>query len=293
MVSECTDDAHIPPRGLSNPSNHCYVNSVLQVASRVLIGLNNDINFSKNYEGTLMKALIDSTNPMSNVYLNYVKSLFSRFHSFFNGSRQQDAHECLMLLFDIFHEGTKWSLLDVYDEESEISLKKQLFRFSIYHRFKCMECENESSHSAYKYFHTIDPRYKYRIVELIDHSFDSKLYKMCNYCHKNTLHKEKGNFEHLPKVLTIMVNRFDTTNRRRKINTPIILEQQIKLNTSSYSLIASIHHHNHDGSSTSGHYTSTIFYPSVIYHCNDNHIKICNYKEMSDDVYVALYACDD
>ena len=293
-LSSINDEIHLPPQGLFNPSNHCYVNSVLQVASRILANLNIDVQFNDNYEGKLVKTLIDSTKHMSNINLNDVKTLFGKFHRLFDGSRQQDAHECLMLLFDIFHQGTKYSLLsDVDDEESIISLKKQLFYFSFKHRFKCLQCNIDSSHFSYNYFHNIDPKYKHGITELLGYSLNSKPYKMCNVCHTNTLHNEVINFVQLPKILTIVVNRFHHIDIGRKNNTPIILEKHIYINSSKYSLIASIQHHSHKGFASSGHYTSTIFYPNIIYHCNDSHIQIHNYKELSDDVYVVLYACDD
>ena len=116
---------------------------------------------------------------------------------------------------------------------------------------------------------------------------------MCNFCHTNTLHNEVINFLHLPKVITIVVNRFDYTDIGRKNRTPILLEKHIQLNSSKYSLIASIQHQNHKNCSSTGHYTSTVFYPDVVYHCNDNYIQIHNFEELSDDVYIVLYACDD
>ena len=292
--SELTGDKHLPPQGLLNPSNHCYINSVLQVASRVLTDFNKDIHFNNNHEGRLVKSLLESAKHMHNLNLNHVKSVFGKFRNFFNGSRQQDAHECLMLVFDIFHEGNKFSLLsDVDDEESVISLKKQLFHFSLYHQFKCVQCDIDSSHFSHNYFHNIDPKFKHKITELLNYSLISKQTKICNFCRTNTLHNEVINFEHLPKVMTIVINRFDYNDIGRKNKIPILLEKHIKLNSSKYSLIASIQHHNQKGYASSGHYTSTIFHPDVIYYCNDNHIQIHNYEELSDDVYVILYACDD
>ena len=116
---------------------------------------------------------------------------------------------------------------------------------------------------------------------------------MCNFCHQNTWHNEIANFEHVPKIMTLLVNRFDPFNARRKNNIPFILEKHIRLNSSHYSLIASIHHHSHGGCASSGHYTSTIYYPNVIYHCSDSHIQVDKYKELSDNVYVVLYARDE
>ena len=156
-----------------------------------------------------------------------------------------------------------------------------------------MQCDIDSSHFSHNYFHNIDPKFKHKITELLNYSLISKQTKICNFCRTNTLHNEVINFEHLPKVMTIVINRFDYTDIGRKNKIPILLEKHIKLDSSKYSLIASIQHHNHKGYASSGHYTSTIFHPDVIYYCNDNHIQIHNYEELSDDVYVVLYACDD
>ena len=151
--SDCvsTGENHSPPQALLNPSNHCYINSVLQVTSRVLVDLDIDIKFNSNYEGEVVKALCDSTKPSSNISLNYVKSLLSTFHSFFNGSHQQDAHECLLLLFDIFHEATKFNLvLGVDDEESVISLKNScsISRCAIFSYVLNVRCSHDTFHTG-------------------------------------------------------------------------------------------------------------------------------------------------
>ena len=154
---------------------------------------------------------------MHNINLNYVKSLFGKFHNFFNGSRQQDAHGCLMLLFDVFHEGTKFCLLlDVDDEESVISLKKQLFHLSLFHQFKCAQCEIDLSHFSHNCFHNRDLKFKHKVTDLLNDSFMNKRTQMCNFCRTNTLHNEVINFVHLPKVITIVVNRFDYTDIGQK-----------------------------------------------------------------------------
>ena len=78
-----------------------------------------------------------------------------------------------MLLFDIFYEGTKFSLLlDEDDEESAISLKKQLCHFTLYQQFEYVHCEIDSSQFSHKYFHYIDPKFKH--TELLSYSLINK-----------------------------------------------------------------------------------------------------------------------
>ena len=53
------------PEGIQNPSNHCYLNSVLQLLCRVLVTVKTDIYIRENNEGKLVKLLMDIINNNS------------------------------------------------------------------------------------------------------------------------------------------------------------------------------------------------------------------------------------
>ena len=66
-IENPTENHHlcVLSKGLSNPKNHCYVNSVLQILQRILFQFSDGIQININREGCLVKILIDSiyANP--------------------------------------------------------------------------------------------------------------------------------------------------------------------------------------------------------------------------------------
>ena len=133
-------DAMIRPIGLQNPQNHCYINSVLQILQRVLLGYHENIHINDNVEGTLVNLFLETCNQHRN--LTRFKQNLSMIDSFFDGRTQRDTFECLLNLLDIFHLGTKKLLIVTVDntldeDEFTMSLTKSLFAFNIRKRFCC------------------------------------------------------------------------------------------------------------------------------------------------------------
>ena len=92
-----------------------------------------------------------------------------------------------------------------------------------------------------------------------------------------------------PKFLTIVVNRFDFNLTAKKKNHKIVMNETLRLSSSSYNLMGSVHHHGRTASS--GHYTTNILCDDAAYLCNDNHIrKLDRISRHSNSAYVVLYS---
>ena len=96
------DQAHTP-LPLSNPKNHCYINSALQVIWRILMYFNDSFHINDNREGCMVQCLVGDVQANSNNALFNFKSRLARFDTFFSGKHQQDVFECWTTLVQILH----------------------------------------------------------------------------------------------------------------------------------------------------------------------------------------------
>ena len=73
---------------------------------------------------------------------------------FFSGSQQQDAHECFLLFVNIMRQGSKYSVLDPQENETEdgmVSLRNNIFYY-VYQRNICCEICNSLTSSYQEYY---------------------------------------------------------------------------------------------------------------------------------------------
>ena len=88
------------------------------------------------------------------------------------------------------------------------------------------------------------------------------------------------------------MNRFDFNLTAKKKNYEIMINQSLCLNSSSYHLMGSVHHHGRTASS--GHYTSNILCNDAAYLCNDNYIrKLDQLTYNSNSAYMVLFSRRD
>ena len=267
-IENPTENHHlcVLPKGLSNPKNHCYVNSVLQILQRILFQFSEGIYINNNREGCLVKILIDSIYDNPDNDLSKFKLQLARFNRFFDGSYQQDAYECFVSILDILHIGTKENLIDdvlLEDDLYIISLTKRLFNYTTKRTLQCVICRYlatsyDQSNTLFLY-----PNKETSLMCMLNNSMLSKLNKDCSCCQSNTMHNETFMIEHPPEILTLVINRFDQALVGGKNKVPIQIDREIQIASSKYNLIGSIHHHGN--TITSGHYTSNTFYPESAY----------------------------
>ena len=283
---------HRKPHILNNPSNHCYVNSILQALFRIFIDSSQTINHKENPEGKLINKFLECIKSNSLSLDNFKRDL-AGYNSFFDGRIQRDAYECLILLLDIFHIGTRVSILEggddlEIDEDMYTSLTKELFNSTNKVSYKCKNCEYTSHKFSETRVYFVDPKPNENITNLLMTSFDNDVHKLCTICNIDTLHEEKIKIEIPPKNLVILINRFDSSNSNRKNNITIEIDKWISLFKKRYVLQATIEHRGIY--SNQGHYVTYLFFDNTIFLCNDSQINDIEFKNKSNLVYMLFYS---
>lgn len=285
----------VSPKGLTNPKNHCYVNSVLQILHRIFLQFPEHVHINNNKEGSLVQSFLDSTKPNTGNDLTKFKLQLASFNRFYDGSNQQDAYECFSGILDLLHIGTKESLLSDIpmdgDDECIYSLTQHMFSFVIKMTLQCDFCRYLSNAYNQSRVHVTSASGDASINHMLESDMCSKLTKRCTRCLLNNPHEKSSTFIQPPQILSVVINRFDQTSKIHKNTYKISLDRNMLVDGSEYHLIGSIHHHGN--TFTSGHYTCNIFYGESAYTCNDNHILPLNCIEPSETIYMVFYARSD
>ena len=281
------------PQPLHNPSNHCYLNSTLQIILRILFHFDDYVNTNNNREGCLIKCLLDDFHSNPNSCLLEFKNRLARFDSFFDGCSQRDVLECFTTLMDIMHVGTRENLLgDVSvsafgDDQFVFSLTKRLFLFTLRHSMKCLICRLNTTFYTESKTHFVYPEPDCSIMDLLEFCVKSDSMKMCSCCKTNTNHEVLTRIEHPPDILVLVVNRFSSGVVGNKNRDRILVNDELMISNTRFELLGSIHHH---GSSIqSGHYTCKVLYPESAYTCNDSQILSYTNSEPNNSVYLIFY----
>ena len=180
------------PLGLTNPINHCYLNSVLQIIFH-LLKTNTWDKFNDNLQGDILRKIVFITtlNNLPKSTIGELKYSLKSYDNFLSGSHQQDACECFMTFMDIIHKGTQYSLVQgVEDDDSAVSLTNSMFT-SIYEKyFTCLNCGNTTSCHWESRMLYILPLENNSLDQLIQKTMSQIVHKNCAVCQNNTEHSE-------------------------------------------------------------------------------------------------------
>ena len=114
--------------------------------------------------------------------------------------------------------------------------------------------------------------------------------KLCGRCGANTMHSETLKWVYPPHYLVILINRFTYQGTRTiKRRTRVPVQLSLSLNNGQFDLLCSIDHHG--GSSSAGHYTSTLLHDEGVFYCSDSIITQRNevLEKHSTTVYIMIY----
>ena len=296
-LDEVTDDttsvSGIRPQSLDNPSNHCYVNSCLQVIYRIFMHFTEDVHFNSNRAGYLVRGLVECIYSDSAISMSRFKQQLARFDQFFDGSIQRDVGECFYRFLDVFHQGTKQNLLDASlntPEEEQLvhSLSKRLFLFNLKHKLQCLKCRLITTSNSESRTYFVYPSNNKSISQMFHDSLNASIEKSCGCCNRMSKHEEVISFEQPPEILVFVISRFGNHSSDKNRDC-IEVSKELNVSSASYALMASIHHHGR--SISSGHYTCNVFYPDTAFLCNDNQIlALNNFSQLSDSVYMVFYS---
>ena len=174
------------------------------------------------------------------------------------------------------------------EEEFFTSLTKDLFLSITKIKLICKDCHYTSHNFSQSQNISINPLHNKSISQLLTSDLSGDVTKFCTICKCDKLHEETISVEQRPKVLTILVNRFDSSTLGRKNNTSIIIDQVIEFHGYNYKLLSIIDHHGCHTSS--GHYTCCLFFSKSNYLCNDSVVKEIDFIKYSTSAYILFYS---
>ena len=298
ISSTCSNDVianSCSPIPLANPRNHCYLNSVLQVLFRLKDKIFTNLLVNNNPEGRLIRSLSDSLHSASESEMDNFKSNLSSYNQFFDGVVQRDAYECFQLVLNILHVGTKQSILGpdsgfVEGDEFIMSVYKTYFYFLFKKTLTCINCNKSSVFYVPSSEINVYPSNSKSLESLINDTMMSTLLKGCDCSSENTDHSELLEFEELPNILFVIVNRYGFNSRVNKNKSFIDINTELRINGRVFDHLATIYHLGEQTSS--GHYTTKISYTDAAYICDDLNVTSVDIlqNEKSKSCYVILYA---
>ena len=198
------------------------------------------------------------------------------------------------MLLEILHRGTKYNILGLDDgtgenEEFITSICKSNFSIFIKRTLTCINCNSSSTNFISSLDFHVYPSSSKELESLIFETMTSTLSKACECSNGNTVHSEISEFEELPRILFIIINRYNYSHGSNKNEAFVTLNKQLLLNGLLYNHSATIYHHG--AHTSSGHYTAKILYTDVAYNCDDSRISSIDVlqHEKSNSCYIVLY----
>jgi ubiquitin C-terminal hydrolase len=288
-ITRNLEDSLYVPKGIYNPSNHCYINSILQVLFCILWHEHNSFDsINENREGHIVQCMKDVLQHK--VEITTLKQLLASYDALLDGKFQQDCHECLILLMNILHLGTRYSLLgdEFMDDSVVTSLPKRIFSFVQLETFECSICHFRTSHASSTNMLAITQLSTNNISQLLQSSLYDKVDKNCHICNILTSHQKIVTLNDPPSILIILVSRFrsDGGLNRNKNNIKIRIERYIEIKGMEYELLGVVHHLGDYISS--GHYKAFVRYQNF-FECNDSHIFKSHYNDTESSTAVLLF----
>lgn len=318
--------------GLINMGNKCYLLSILQCLIYTL--KLTDYFISGEYKNDINKKNKNENNILNN-YVILLQEIFkenqlikplslvqniNKYISEYNKMNQEDSHECLLKLLDIFHKAISYEITLEFKETNNILMKKYIDTFKNFYqndysyiikllygmylnKIKCINCNFEEI--------IFEPFNSITLDITIDYSIELKDYLneyfndleinswKCTTCKKKGC-KKKGSIWTLPNYLIITLKKFKNDNKLTKNNvnitfpiedldlTKYISKEKNDRNNYIYDLYAL---NIHKGNLNSGHYISICKHFNEKWYLFDdgNVSQINNINYYTNDVYILFY----
>ncbi|KAL0249308.1 hypothetical protein GEMRC1_004540 [Eukaryota sp. GEM-RC1] len=259
------------PCGLESSGATCYLNSLLQVLFHItpfrhsLYALEN-ISNSTQRKVILVNALrevFSLMNCISKVSI-FPESLFNAFSWTEESLRvQHDAQEFARLLFDALSPSP-----DLPPNYQQILTSIQsLFHGQFRIEISCKNCGRKSSRNEDFLDVLLPIANKSSLTQLLLNHFSEEFLDgyRCDMCGQTNSSHKSMNFDQLPSVLNIVLNRFTydwTVDQRVKNSSEVLLLDELTVLDKQYKLFGVV---THAGDGYSGHYMSRVYLPNDEY----------------------------
>ncbi len=266
-----------------NRSNNCYLISVMQAIFAVPVFARFLKNSRpKNEIVELFSNLINHVTQSNKIVVNSdsIMKILGKYDSFFDGRHQEDAHECMIRLFDI--------LIKEYKNKAVYNKFTIHFKTTV----RCNKCDylnNTEFTDQYAILNYPTKKNKFTLSELFQYYLQEELLESeCEKCRHVSVSK-CTKITKLPQVLIIVFSKFNQLNKGVLVSKKI----NINLNGTDYLYILTSRI-NHTGTLNSGHYTADVFNTdNNWYNFNDDTVhRICQneYGVYDSNCYIAIYS---
>jgi len=315
--------------GLANLGNTCFLNATIQA----LFHTNKLKKYLVNYPypekcsrelifAKVLSGLMKEMEGSSFVVPMEFRKVFSIYFAFFRGNGQHDAHESLMFILEMLHQGFCESVEMKITGDPSDPIKKKIhasmitfqryfskeysmiisfFYGQLHSEIKCLECNRVSD--SYDPFHCLSlpiPEQGGTLYDCIDLYQQSELLSLgneysCEHCKKKVQSHKRITVWNAPKILIVQLIRFKGTSKNdTPIKVPLNLDLTKYINplytvngvaNKRYSLYSVIVH---SGTPSGGHYYNYSKTPEGWFCFDDTNVSPVVTKEF-DSGYTFFY----
>ena len=285
-----TTGRNLYKNGLDNLGNTCFMNSSLQALYAIEGFREYSLNTksSKPIHQSISKLFqtMNTNRGQNSVDPTDFRNTFAEYKSEFGDYCQHDSQEFIRFLIDGIHE--EYNASKDWEDLGEDVLKR-IFVGKFKSIIKCSKCENESN-SLEEFWdisvalpqnkdecHLIQCLNNYTKSEILD--TDSK----CDKCKQLTKFSKRIDFQVMPLVLMIHLNKFG--NNGQKCCKQMKIPEKLLIKSIEFCLISLISHRGR--SSSSGHYINHSKHSDLWYLFDDE--KVCEIQELDSNVMSGAY----
>ena len=277
----------LPPCGITNIGNSCFLNSVLQCLFQVLLTTKTG-DIQRSSDDALTTVFAQWEDPASKcINPSPIKALLETLSSQFSNQNEQDAHECLMVILSTKDPPSVIQKLTSAFTGCFLSLVTCDLCFGIYESeepFTCIEVDIPPSTTPTSLNQLLDKFQEEEIITL-------RRQRVCSLCKQISSAVRKLSIPNTGEWLVFQIKRFmhvgnSTCKNKRFVSYPL---EDFLINDQSYDLYGLV---SHFGSKEKGHYIAYIRSGMIWYKCDDSitsRVSRSVAAKCNNEVYLLFY----
>lgn len=301
--------------GLQNIGNTCYLNSALQLLIKCSVFTKFFI-INKFYHSKLnnYKHFLESYSSFNVCNPNNIKIITAQKNIIFHGSDQNDSHEFLITLLDIFENAFIEEFNYIKNKKlggavinNSIEIKdfmSKIFDIKLGNITICTNCNHNTMNTVNEKILSLpikdlnnssNNQTNYTLGDIFDdfvedEKLDNDNKWVCDKCHQIVNANKKITILNTPKYFILQLKRFNHGINATKINTLVDIPIELSINDANYKLRSFIVH---SGGLNGGHYVSFGLNNNEWFLYNDNAVSLINdinyLNQQLRSAYILLY----